>query len=146
MKICGVNAPLAPPVAPPLQVAIKMPVFCRSSNPQQFFSAPAQATLWEICWKKPSLFGHQIEPFVPDIKARLAFVQCLWTLLRLPTTAAPRYNEGSRNDWKNLFAIKRFRYIEVLCHISYYHWGKENRSLLAVVELRRELGRVSNIN
>ena len=68
------------------------------------------------------------------------------TLLRLPTTEAPRYNEGSRDDWKNLFAIKRVRYIEVLCHIFYYHWGKENRSLLAVLELRRELGRVSNIN
>ena len=90
LKICGVNAPLAPPVAPPLQVAIKMPVFRRSSKPLQFFSAPAQATLWEICSKKPSLFVHQIEPFVPDIKARLAFVRCPWTLLRLPTTVAPR--------------------------------------------------------
>ena len=74
---------------------------------------------------------------MPDIKARLAFVQCLWTLLRLPTTVAPQYNEGSRDDWQNLFAIKRFRYIEV----------KENRSLLAVSELcRPELGRVSNLH
>ena len=74
---------------------------------------------------------------MPDIKARLAFVQCLWTLLRLPTTVAPRYNEGSRDDRQNLFAIKRFRYIEV----------KENRSLLAVSELcRPELGRVSNLH
>ena len=32
-------------------------------------------------------------------------------------TVEPRYNEGPR-DWQNLFAIKRFRYIEVLsCHI-----------------------------
>ena len=74
---------------------------------------------------------------MPDIKANLAIVQCLWTLLRLPTKVAPRYNEGSRDDWQNLFAIKRFRYIEV----------KENRSLLAVSELcRPELGRVSNLH
>ena len=50
---------------------------------------------------------------MPDFKARLAFVQCLWTLLRLPTTVKP----GSRDDWQNLFAIKGFRYNEVLCHI-----------------------------
>ena len=83
---------------------------------------------------------------MPDFKARLAFIQCLWTLLRLPTTVGPRFNEGSRDDWQNLFAMKRFRYIEVLCHMFYYHWGKKNRSLLAVSELRRELGRVSNLN
>ena len=40
----------------------------------------------------------------------------------------PRYNERSR-DWQILFAITRFRYIEVLFHIFYYYWGKENRSL-----------------
>ena len=31
-------------------------------------------------------------------------------------TVKARYKEGSR-DWQNLFAIKRFRYIEVLFHI-----------------------------
>ena len=40
----------------------------------------------------------------------------------------PRYNEGPR-DWQILFAITRFRYIEVLFHICDYYWGKENRSL-----------------
>ena len=25
--------------------------------------------------------------------------------------------------WKNLVAVTRFRYIEVLFHILYYHWG-----------------------
>ena len=40
----------------------------------------------------------------------------------------PRFNEGSR-DWQFLFAIRRFRFIEVLFHIFYYYWGKENRSL-----------------
>ena len=30
----------------------------------------------------------------------------------------PRYNEGSR-DWQNLFAIKRFRYMELLFHMFY---------------------------
>ena len=40
-----------------------------------------------------------------------------------PTTAEPRYNEGSR-DWQNLFAINRFRYIKVLFHIfDYNYWG-----------------------
>ena len=29
---------------------------------------------------------------------------------------------------ENLFAMPRFRYIEVLFHIFYYYWGKENRS------------------
>ena len=36
-------------------------------------------------------------------------------------------NVGPR-DLENLFAMPRFRYIEVLFHIFYYHWGKENRS------------------
>ena len=34
----------------------------------------------------------------------------------------PRCNEGSR-DFQNVFAIARFRYIEVLFHIFYYNWG-----------------------
>ena len=40
---------------------------------------------------------------------------------------------------KNLFAITRFRYIEVLLVIFYYYWGKENRSLyrgLRYIEVR----------
>ena len=36
-----------------------------------------------------------------------------------------RYSEGPR-DWQYLFAITRFRYIEVLFHILLR--GKENRS------------------
>ena len=50
----------------------------------------------------------------------------------------PRYNEGSR-DWQNLFAIKRFRYMEILFHMFYCYWGKENRSLyrgLRYIEVR----------
>ena len=39
-----------------------------------------------------------------------------------------RLNDGPR-DWQNVFVIKRFRYIEVLFHMFYYYWGKENRSL-----------------
>ena len=39
------------------------------------------------------------------------------------------YIEGPR-DWKDLFAIlTRFGYIEVIFHIPYYYWGKENHSL-----------------
>ena len=35
-------------------------------------------------------------------------------------------NEGPR-DWHNLFAIPRFRYIEVLIsfHLFYYYWGSK---------------------
>ena len=36
----------------------------------------------------------------------------------------PRKNEGPR-DWQNLFAIPRFRYIEVLFHIFYYYWSED---------------------
>ena len=40
---------------------------------------------------------------------------------------------------KNLFAITRFRYIEVRFHIFYYYGGKENRALsqgLRYIEVR----------
>ena len=50
----------------------------------------------------------------------------------------PQYNEGPR-DGQNLFAITRFRYIEVDFHIFYYYRGKENRSLyrgLLYIEVR----------
>ena len=40
----------------------------------------------------------------------------------------PQYNEGPR-DGQNLFAITRFRYIEVDFHIFCYYWSKENLSL-----------------
>ena len=53
-------------------------------------------------------------------------------------TVEPRCNEVPR-DWQNVFAITRFRYIEVLFHIFYYYWGKENRSLyrgLRYIEVR----------
>ena len=46
----------------------------------------------------------------------------------VPTTVEPWYNEGPK-DWQDLFAITRFRYIEVLFRIFYYYWGKENCSL-----------------
>ena len=59
------------------------------------------------------------------------FFSLLWTV-------EPRYNKGSRN-WENLFAIKRFRYMEILFHMFYCYWGKENRSLyrgLRYIEVR----------
>ena len=46
----------------------------------------------------------------------------------LSPTVEPQYNEGPR-DWQTLFAITRFRYIEVLFHVFCYYWGKDNRSL-----------------
>ena len=54
---------------------------------------------------------------------------CLGSLAFLVDTVKSRYNEGQRPDWQNLFAIPRFRYIDVLFHIFYYYCGKENRSL-----------------
>ena len=54
------------------------------------------------------------------------------------STVEPRYYEVPR-DCQNVFAIMRFRYIEVLFHIFYYYWGQENRSLyrgLRYIEVR----------
>ena len=46
-----------------------------------------------------------------------------------------RLNDGPR-DWQNVFAIKRgFPYIEVLPHMFYYYWGKQNRSLYRWIRL-----------
>ena len=61
----------------------------------------------------------------------------------------PQYNPYTERprDWQNLFAVTRFRYIEVLIDIFYYYWGKENRSLyrgLRYIEVRR-LYRGSNV-
>ena len=44
------------------------------------------------------------------------------------TTAEPRYKEVPR-DLQNMFATTKFRYIEVLFHIFYYYWGRQDRSL-----------------
>ena len=57
---------------------------------------------------------------------------------RVVQSVEPRYNEGPR-DWQNLFAITRFRYIEVLFHRFSYYWGTEYRSLyrgLRYIEVR----------
>ena len=65
----------------PGPVATRMPFFCRNSNPihcKLFSSSPRGKPLlplWEIGSKKDAQFPHQIEPFVPDFEARLAFVQ-----------------------------------------------------------------------
>ena len=37
-----------------------------------------------------------------------------------------QWNLDTVNERENLFALTRFRYIEVLFHIFYYYWGKEN--------------------
>ena len=58
--------------------------------------------------------------------------------LQMAGTVDPQCNEGPR-DWQNLFAITRFRYIEVLFHIFYYYWGNENHLLyggLRYIEVR----------
>ena len=56
--------------------------------------------------------NHRLESF------RLKeFVVVLKALKK--TNVEPTYNEGPR-DWQNLFAVSRFRYIEVLFYIFYY--------------------------
>ena len=61
-------------------------------------------------------------------------ILCNWTvclvmsLIFKTNTVETRYNDLAR-DWQHLFAMKRFRYIEVLFHIFYYYWGEGNRSL-----------------
>ena len=50
----------------------------------------------------------------------------------------PRYDEVPK-DWKNLFALTRFRYIEVLFHIFYFN----NNNIITrddVVSQRLRLG------
>lgn len=37
----------------------------------------------------------------------------------------PCHNEGLR-DSLQFFAIMRFHYVEVLFHMFYFYWGKEN--------------------
>ena len=46
----------------------------------------------------------------------------------LSYTVEARYNEGPK-DWRNVFAMTRVCYIEVVFHIFYYYWGRENCSL-----------------
>ena len=48
------------------------------------------------------------------------------------------YNEGPR-VWKNLFALTRFRFMEVLFHIFCHYWGKKYRSLYRGLRLYRGL-------
>ena len=61
--------------------------FHRNSNPLQIFQLQpkretSSSSLGDQLEKR---FAHQKEPFVPDFEARLAFVQCPWPLLHLPT-------------------------------------------------------------
>ena len=59
-------------------------------------------------------------------------VQALITISRcLGTQSILQWNLDNEvpRDWQNLFAITRFHYIEVLFHMFYYYWGKENRLL-----------------
>ena len=60
-------------------------------------------------------------------------------------TVEPRCNEGLR-DWQNLFALRRFRFIECLFHLFCYYWDKENRSLyLELCCPRREFAKKARI-
>ena len=60
-------------------------------------------------------------------------------------TVEPRYNERLR-DWQNLFALRRFRFIDCLFHLFCYYWDKENRSLyLGLCYPRRDFAQKARI-
>ena len=59
------------------------------------------------------------------VKPRGAFVYSIHGLIQWNLDIL---NEVPR-DWQNWFAVMKFRYIEVLFHLFYYFWGKENLSL-----------------
>ena len=62
------------------------------------------------------------------VKPRGAFVYS--NLNTRLNTVEPRYIKWSAKGLtKNWFAVMKFRYIEVLFHLFYYFWGKENLSL-----------------
>jgi len=44
-------------------------------------------------------------------------------------TVEPRHNIEGPRKYQNLFATMRFHYLDVLFHIFYCYWSKENRSL-----------------
>ena len=75
----------------PGPVATRMPFFffCRNTNPLRTFQLQPKrktsSSSLEDQLEKRSIISLQIEPFVPDFETRLAFVQCLWPLSRLPT-------------------------------------------------------------
>ena len=89
---------------------------------------------------KPKKLGnHKFDEYYrrPFSNQTFDFVQltkcyCEFDYVRLPNpiVGSIRYaeNKGPR-DWQKVFPISSFRHIEVLFHISYYDWGKENRSL-----------------
>ena len=66
---------------------------------------------------------HEMAQFVLKIVHLTTFV-FRW---KQPHYSGTQFKEKPR-DWQNLFAITRFRYIEVIFHIFHYHWSKENCS------------------
>ena len=60
--------------------------------------------------------------------------KCKWANIRLKQSKThigePRYNKRP-GPWQNMFDITRFRDIEVLFYISYYHYWGEYRSLVS---------------
>ena len=55
---------------------------------------------------------------------RLNFFLCFH--MTFSSTVEPRLNEA-QGTGQNVFAIPRFRYIEVFFHVFYYCWGEECR-------------------
>ena len=69
------------------------------------------AKRWEMSLSVPTIWSHGF-----SIQRSLC------------SFAQPRVSE-ELSDWQNVFAIPRFRFFEVLFHISYYYWAKETLSL-----------------
>ena len=71
----------------PGPVALRIPFFRRNSNLLQIFhlQPKRETSSCSLGDRLEKSFPNQIEPFVQDFEASLAFVKCLWPLLRLPT-------------------------------------------------------------
>ena len=67
------------------------------------------------------MLGH------PDRVREVPFLQFEWLSVSQNLKNFQLFGVEPRYNWQNLFAISRFRYIEVLFHIFYCYEGKENR-------------------
>ena len=77
------------------------------------------AKTWEMSLSFPTTWSHGFSIHRPKVLKQICATNALFT--------QPRVNEEVR-DSKNVFAVTRFHFLEVLFH-SYCYWAKENCSL-----------------
>ena len=93
-------------------------------------------TLDNIKWHPVFRWRHSFPSFPAVLLGHQSRKQTTHVWSCFTTSLKPRYNEGPR-DWQNLFAIPRFRYIEVLLHIFYYYWGMKKSFVVSTTSLYR---------